>query len=64
MHKLIKQILVATSGKEYTLRKINSEKSLEKQHQPQAAKRQKNQRNKNKTNLVRWSNLIAAKSRQ
>ena len=64
MHKLIKQILVATSGKEYTLHKINSEKSLEKQHQPQAAKRQKNQRNKNKTNLVRWSNLIAAKSRQ
>lgn len=41
MHKLIKQMLVDTYGKEYTLYKINSEKSLDKQHQPQAAKRQK-----------------------
>ena len=34
-------MLVATYGNEYTLYKINSEKSLDKQHQPQAAKRQK-----------------------
>lgn len=57
MHKLVKQMLVDTYGKEYTLYKINSEKSLDKQHQPQAAKRQKPKEQKqNKAGKVQWSN--------
>ena len=50
-------MLVDTYGKEYTLYKINSEKSLDKQHQPQAAKRQKPKEQKqNKAGEVQWSN--------
>ena len=47
---------MATSGKEYTLYKINSEKSLEKHHQPQAAKRQKTKGKK--TKQTRWGEVI------
>ena len=56
MHKLIKQMLVDTYGKEYTLYKINSEKSLDKHHQPQAAKRQKPK--EKKTKQIWWGKMI------